>query len=413
MQSIRGSFGIGYDVFKFAIVYCGVLSVIAAMASMKLDNTVLKYGGFLIAGMAFFLEALGQYFYPPREKNAEYRSRFFVGIMALLPYVLLGGFSFLGSLYARLFLDIRETYLILSLSTVIPIASYWMAEKTNPEEIFKFFKFYALGFAAVLALTQFTKPFDDAFAPMHEREFIYIPAMLFLVGQLKKKWNRYFFSALLILGLVLTKKLTPWLVLSVCLVFNFPILLSRFMGMKDALKKWLLVFVSAVCIGSCAAVYVFVVKPSGNLVATGNKDVRLHQYDAVYEKIKRSPVYGALYTDSSGEWYVENGRARLIPTHSDMLDLAKQGGVLAVLLWFSPLLFVFYQFFKKKLYRFDSRENQNIRFLCAVVISFNVVAAVNPLVLQPTLAFFYWLAIGMLVSLVNRPVRKDHHEVIA
>ena len=66
---------------------------------------------------------------------------------------------------------------------------------------------------------------------------------------------------------------------------------------------------------------------------SGNVDVRLKQYEAAMRQFIESPIWGSAYTAGSGEAYRESFRVLNIPTHSDVLDVLKHGGLIGFALF--------------------------------------------------------------------------------
>ena len=59
----------------------------------------------------------------------------------------------------------------------------------------------------------------------------------------------------------------------------------------------------------------------------------MKQYEAAMRQFIESPICGSAYTAGSGEAYRESFRVLNIPTHSDVLDILKHGGLIGFVLF--------------------------------------------------------------------------------
>ena len=79
-----------------------------------------------------------------------------------------------------------------------------------------------------------------------------------------------------------------------------------------------------ICIGILTSAYLYF----RDYLPSGNANVRLHQYYGALGEFMRSPLWGQRYTGVSGFAIRQGSETLTIPTHSDVLDLLKAGGLL-------------------------------------------------------------------------------------
>lgn len=108
--------------------------------------------------------------------------------------------------------------------------------------------------------------------------------------------------------------------------------MAVFGGWRRLLPRWRGAYAvaAAVAVVVLASIVVGLYFEFRQQLPSGNSEVRLAQYRIAWARFVDSPIWGSAYTDGSGEVYTEFVRALNIPTHSDLLDLLKHGGLIAL-----------------------------------------------------------------------------------
>ena len=132
---------------------------------------------------------------------------------------------------------------------------------------------------------------------------------------------------------------------------------------------------------------------------SGNANVRLHQYELALDSFVDSPIWGKAYTGSSGEFFVENSRAYNLPTHSDLIDLLKQGGLIAFSLWALGMFKSIRLFLREGLRSPTAKPFFHAMAFMSMATIFSM--AVNPLLLKPPFAFVIWGVLALAISIAS------------
>jgi len=158
-----------------------------------------------------------------------------------------------------------------------------------------------------------------------------------------------------------------------------------------------------------AAVAYVALRGSADL-PSGNLQYRLYTYAAAWDRFTGSLLWGNLFTGEAAAKFslYSIGIARnILPTHSDILDLLANGGIIAGALWVLGLVKVARISWRRILCpRFlDDPRAPYAHALAAMSIAAVVAYSFNPILLQPAMAFLVWSNLGMLLGL---SLRDDH-----
>jgi O-antigen ligase len=171
---------------------------------------------------------------------------------------------------------------------------------------------------------------------------------------------------------------------------------------RAALVYWLFV------LGATAAALFAWLGSRGALdLPTGNVDYRMETYGAAWQRFLDSPLWGTLFATEAVEkftLYSIRGSRNTLPSHSDVMDLLANGGILAMALWIYALGRI------ARVVRANLLVSQQLdhgwapyAHTLAVMSAAGVVTyAFNPILLQPPMAFLLWTNLGMLVGLALR-----------
>ena len=129
------------------------------------------------------------------------------------------------------------------------------------------------------------------------------------------------------------------------------------------------------------------------LLPSGSPEVRMHTYTERWELFQKSPLIGQMFVGSP---IMEAGWL-IIPSHSDLLDILAFGGVVGGLLFVLPCLVAIRHGFRRlRAYAAGAARIQlaSVVFLCAFFFELTF----NPVLQQPKLVLFFWLALGVLLA---------------
>jgi len=97
---------------------------------------------------------------------------------------------------------------------------------------------------------------------------------------------------------------------------------------------------------------------------------------------------------------------QILPSHSDLLDILAQGGVIGILLFsgaiFRIALYVYRHFNNRPTDTLQAPLVAHFHWIAVSCICTLPVIAFNPIVLQPGKAFVTWLNLGILIGIAMR-----------
>lgn len=386
-----------------ALIITFLYAALAAIFSVRLSLSPIRHFPFLVLTVGIAFHALGaSLFHRPHQRNTTGSA-----LRVALPFSILGLFVILGSLYAR-HQGVVETYLTFGVYLLLPFMLVYVFGRAFNLEYFidrlvKFWIFFAL-VCGIALLVRGSKS-----QAIHEIEFMVLPVFFYAITA--RNWLRWpgiiFFLA--VIGL--NGKLTGYLVGSLCFVYSLVWESVRAEAEKGLLTQGRGRFIKALLFFALIAgsTYYFLhdALVMRGVLATGNTEVRMHQYEIAFDEIAQSPVLGDYFSGGSGTRYKETTGTGLtysmnIPTHSDLLDVLKHGGIIGFLL----LMWGLWRTFK---FSFSGVTSdlclvsksdfvRNVAFLELVCLSLVLVIAVNPVLLQPSLALVFWVSCGLVLA---------------
>lgn len=374
----------------FAFSFAFFITISETIFGFPLRNAlILKHIALLIFLPAFAMHIVGRTLvHAPRISSIGW-------FKWLWPFLLLGVFATLGSLYARFALDIRETFLVLGIYLLItPLFFIWGREIDNTNKVVKPFLFL-WGISSSIAIVGTIFYFKKN-AVLHNIEFLIQPFFLYLFFAQTKAAGKIIALMIIILVAILSHKLTGYIngIAAVSYIGLVSVNKNATPEWKNATRILSIALLISIIGVSTLSFFSF-----REYLPSGNTGVRLHQYENVFAEFLASPMWGQAYTSPSGETYIEYTRSLNIPTHSDILDLLKEGGVIALGLWLIGI------FISVKLFiRCAVKKPGTSAFFHAMAfltISTVLAVAVNPLFLTPTFAFIIWGSLALALGVAT------------
>lgn len=321
-----------------------------------------------------------------------------------LPLLLLGLWVVLGSLYARKILNINNTFITVGLYMLFTLlAARVVMLSPARASIVRVYLLAAAWFGAFMTL-RMAASLDGYSFSYHELEALVIPLAVYFA--LRPSGNRHWRALLTLFflasGLVFLKN-TGFLVLALTLLYIWTAE-WRFRFRESATFRswtvlWLLLLLVA---GAGAAGYL--VHQGGELMPSGNPQYRMHTYEMAWSKFVDSPLWGTSFAAQATEKftaYTITAARGMLATHSDILDLAAQGGVIALLLWLWGYWRIIAFSLRHALRGARPRDDLRAAAHALACMSLTSIAvyAFNPILLQPAKALLLWSQLGMLLGL--------------
>lgn len=385
------------------------------LLGLKLQQSFLKH----LVGMVMVGASLFDYF-GRRLFSAHITKRTGNSLIFWAPLLTLGVLVTVGSLYARLSLNIEDTFFIIGLYIFVGWTFSLALQSGNFDRLLSivFWITLAASFAtSVVTIWSRLTDFHVLDTAIHEREFFVIPLLyvLFFTDR-GTRFFRWTCIVLIFSAAVASLKNTPTLILFITLSLS----LWRWqVGSSDknsgAVRKIALIYfvvLAAVAAFIGAIMYANYVK---EITPIGNVNFRQHQYTFAWNEFLKSPLIGSGFTTGTGIDY--NLRQDIVmlsnlPTHNDILDILRAGGLVGFTLWFLPLFIVFgraaLMLRQKALTHQWSEHYDNIGWMLLSSISAVIVYCFNPLLAKTAFATIVWVFWAFLASMVtSRPMEKN------
>lgn len=316
-------------------------------------------------------------------------------IYCLWPLCLLGSYTTVGSLLARFVFDEKETFLTLGvylLST--PLFFIWGRASGGAGKMVSPLVFL-WGTSSMIAVAGAIARYGQD-ESLHEIEFWVLPFFLYSYLVAKTMPGRILSLMMLACASILTQKLTGYAIGIGAIGYISSVRIHR--SVEPRWRPFILgVIFVALLIGlgllTLGFMYFQQYLPSGNV------GVRLHQYELALDSFFKSPIWGKAYTGSSGEIYIEYTKSFNLPTHSDLLDILKQGGIIAFTLWVVGMYKCIKLFFQCASRTIETSPFFHAMVYITVAIIFS--SAVNPLLLKPPFAFVIFGVLSLAMSIAT------------
>jgi len=258
----------------------------------------------------------------------------------LWPLLLLASGVIAGSTYAQAVDGITNTFRNLGVNMLAAyLAARLVSSSREPVRLVStYFAILAIAGIVSTAVMAFVFVFQGpTAAPFHELEFFIIPLVVYVATLNDELTPRR--AAVVWGGLataVLFQKNTGYLVAMGTVAylwwFHWRVTTHR----ANAIRRTLLFLVGLTFVAGLIAAYSLLRSHTDDYIPSGNIEFRMYTYERAWQKFLASPVWGDAFAGPSSERFVlyDTGVAdNLLPTHSDILDILAQGGLIAMVLF--------------------------------------------------------------------------------
>lgn len=384
--------------------FCLGLLFIADPLGWRLERHLqTKYLPLMLALAGILFANVGQVLFPPHHAPeasvpAPGQSRWRV-LGAGWPLFLLGAWILAGSWYARKYGGIPNTFLGMGIYMLFALLVARLAMIAPARE--RIVRGYLLA-AAVAAAYMILRMAVDTLS-YHEMEALTIPlAVYFVLRPTRHPGRQALLAAFFLIGGLVYQKNTAYLVMLLTALYLWLVHWRfRFVespGFRRAAVAWLVVLVMA---GSAVVSYRAYL--AGEWFPSGNPQYRLKTYHTAWNNFRKSPVWGTGFTGSATERFKDfkiDVAGGVLPSHSDVLDIAAHGGTLGLLLWVWAYLRVGRLAWRNVLrHRPPDALAAAAHALACMSLTGVLVYAFNPIMLQPVKAMLLWGQLGMLLGI--------------
>lgn len=330
------------------------------------------------------------------------------------PLVIFAAWVVGGALYARFHEKIVETFLIMGLYMFItPLFARFIADHRAPGPLLN--RYLALLLSAILVGAVWQAVQLGRWSEFHEEEYLTVPLAVYFFVRSKGFTGR-FFSLILLTALMLTViKNTSFIVTTIVLAYLWWVFVREEVMARPALQRLPHFLMLAFLAGSVVAVFAGIKAYSDSALPDGNPKYRMHTYEQTLASFKESPVVGKSFTGAGAEkfgLFTVAASTQVLPTHSDVLDILAQGGVIGL----GFFIFALWCIARYIHNRFRGRAASSLspglvahfHWLAVSCLSVVPVIAFNPIMLQPGKAFILWMNLGILLGLAKRCERSSN-----
>ena len=246
------------------------------------------------------------------------------------PLVALGLFALVGSLLAKYEYAVIDTYFSFAVYTLmLPLYLAAVPGRLVRARHWARAVVLLLGFFALASLVGEAVRYQGSEA-LHEIEYLVASGFFLVYLAARHGGIKVLALVLMIAAGLLNRKLTGYIITVLALVH-----IAASVGWRNLLPRSrpLYATVTAVLVTLLAVVLALLYFEFREFLPSGNVDVRMRQYEAAWASFLNSPIYGYAFLQGSGEDFRESFRLLNIPTHSDVLDILKHGGLIGLVLF--------------------------------------------------------------------------------
>lgn len=324
---------------------------------------------------------------------------------AHLPLLGFAAFIIAGGLYARLSLDIQNSFLVAGLYMLAAPMVAAIFLRSSPVIKLRLLQVYfvMLGGGALVVFVGLAINYGVR-QVYHELEYLFPPLAVLCAFSIKRPWLRWTGVGFFLLTAALFKKNTGYIVglltLSYLVVFYVWPKWKEQDGVKK-LTKLIWLFAAGIALIGLA---VFLIANRDRYLPSGNPAYRMVTYEMAWQRFQASPLVGSGFTSPASEKFkaFDTGVSNnVLPSHSDILDIFANGGALGVVLWLWALGRVAWLSYGTVL-RGGLQRHPLVPYahvLACMSIAGVLTYAFNPIFLQPAKALLLWAHIGLLVAI--------------
>jgi len=375
------------------------LALLIAVDPLELDlerMLLIKHAPMLITLPSVLLAVAGKRIFHERMKHAG-------AIRTMAPLLTLAAIVIGGGLYARFALGIQNSFLVGGVYMgVAPMACAILLRCDNPLRLLHAYV-VMLMVASVVVFAGLAINYGVR-QVYHELEYLFPSLAVFCVFAARKAWQRRTGLLFFLLLAFLFKKNTGYLAGLLALVYLLRFYVWPRWALQDGIRRMTMMHWTAIALLVCAALASYVTVNRTDYLPSGNPAFRLLTYERAWQRFHDSPLWGNWFTAPGSEKFTgfDTGVSHnILPTHSDVLDLLANGGVMAMALLLWALWRVARLAYGTALR--PEWASDPLTPYAHMLTHSSIVGVVtysfNPILLQPGKAFLLWANLGFLAGI--------------
>ncbi|HZF26450.1 MAG TPA: O-antigen ligase family protein [Steroidobacteraceae bacterium] len=365
-------------------------------------DAALKHLPLFLVGLPLMLSLAGR----SLDGHSE-RARVGTIIGAAWPFLFLALYIVAGSLLVRFSDGVQSTFLNVGLYMLMVVAgAVIVARSPSPVRLVR--AHASLLMAAALAMSVVLIAHGGRRDVYHEQIFLVIPMAVLAYLTLQRPMLRASAVAFFLALTVVSAKNTSYMIALLVAGYIGLLMAARNLSGAAPLRRICGAYLSAVLVLIVAGGLAYLMYHRDQYLPSGNVEYRAHTYANAWHRFLGSPWFGTGFRAESVEKFklysIGIARNRL-PTHSDVLDLLANGGVLAIGLWLIGHVRVVRRAWRYVLATkfIDQPWAGAAHTLMAIVLCGILTYGFNPILLQPPMAYLLWISLGMLLGLSLAP----------
>lgn len=325
-------------------------------------------------------------------------------LKAAWPFMLLAFLIVFGSAYARWVDGEQNTFLNIGLYMLLVFfAAAMVLQSQAPEALLR--AHFRILLVAGLFMSAWLIFYFRATQIYHEQIFLIVPLAVYCALAPKNRLLVFFGAGFFLSMALFSAKNTAYLVALLVLLYLIVIVWFPRLRQTTPLHRvggYYLVFVALLLI---AGLFFFLLSNRETYLPSGNIDYRSYTYGLAWQKFLESPLWGTLFTAKAVEkftLYSIGIAGNFLPTHSDIMDLLANGGLIGIGLWLLGLFMIGRAAYRSLLKPFTHAGAAYAYSLIALSLTGIVVYAFNPILLHTGMAYLLWTNLGLLLGLALR-----------
>ena len=380
----------------FVLAVATLITASNPIFGVPLHHSFLNHFALLIFAPVLVLHAFGQVL---NRSTPPFSAIFGV----CWPLIFLALYSLVGSAIAKWDFGLDDTYLALGIYLLIaPACAACMPVSTAR------LRPWAIGLLLVWTMFSVASLAGQGarvtVGNLHEIEFLVASGFIAMYYATRSISIKLLAVVMMAAAAVLNAKLTGYIILALAILHIMVTSGWRYMprNLRGLYGGAALLFAVAV-----SAVLTLLYFEYRDFLPSGNPEVRLAQYETAWRQFLGSPVWGNAFLSGSGEIVSGSFGRAFIPTHSDVLDILKHGGVIGFVLfaWGYWKLFAMVNSAVKATTN-DTVVNAYLTSVRFFLVTALVTFMLNPLLLKGPYAFMIWANLGFGVGAALTILRK-------
>ena len=333
----------------------------------------------------------------------------FVSVVPICwPLMLLAVWIIGGAMYARFHSKIVETFLIMGTYMLVTVgAARFIADHRDPVRLLNLYM--GMLFGAIVIGAAWQAGYGRTWSKFHEMEALTVPLAVFWFVRAKSAAGRVAALVLMLALMLLVIKNTSFLVTGIALAYLWWCFVRPQLQKTHALERLLHFYVLAIIPVLLAAVYGGIKLLKHDALPDGNPKYRLFTYERTWADFTNSPIWGKSFSGAGAEQFglfQVGSSTQILPSHSDLLDILGQGGVIGMALFIFALWrigrYIYVNFRARRPGALSKTMEAHFHWLTVSCLSTISVVAFNPIMLQPGKAFVLWMNLGIVLGIAIR-----------